>query len=105
MTAHILQAVAFLLLSAAYVVRDYPWKKWGGKSRYVAGQVLLLLSLAALGSLVAVLVSGRGGEGNSVSGLFAVVAIFTFLVISILSLTAWPRAAKRDKESDDQRAV
>jgi TRAP-type C4-dicarboxylate transport system permease large subunit len=99
----LLLALAFSLLTAGYILRDYPWKN-ESQTRVRAFYSVFALAILALLGGIAVALSGMEGEKNPfASGLVAVSAIAVGTVI-ILSMTVWPRK-KKDMVADDQRAV
>ena len=89
MTFDIVQTATFLLFSAAYIVRDYPWKGFGGLTQKRVSLALLALSVVGFMSMLSILVTGDMGPKNPVTQSIALGSIFVFLVITALSLLVW----------------
>lgn len=89
MTFDIVQTVTFLLFSAAYIVRDYPWKNFGGRTQYRTWLALLALSVVGFISQIAILVTDDMGPKNPVTQYIVLGSIFVYLVIATLSLLVW----------------
>lgn len=89
MTLDIVQAVTFLLFSAAYVVRDYPWKNFGGRTQYRTWLALVGLALVGFISQIAILVTDDMGPKNPITQYIVLGSIFVFLVFAALSLLVW----------------
>ena len=95
MTFDIVQTVTFLLFSAAYIVRDYPWKNFGGLAQKRVSLALLGLSLVGFLSMLSILVTGEMGPKNLVIQYIALGSIIVFLVVATLSLLVWGPRKKR----------
>lgn len=89
MTYDIFQTATFLLISAAYIVRDYPWKNFAGPAQRRVSLALLGLSLVGCLSMLSMLVTGDVGPNNSVTQNMALGSIIVFLVVATLSLFMW----------------
>lgn len=89
MTFDIVQTVTFLLFSAAYIVRDYPWKNFGGRTQYRTWLALVGLALVGFISQIAILVTDDQGPKNPVTQSIALGSIFVFLVIATFSFLVW----------------
>lgn len=89
MTFDIVQTVTFLLFSAAYIVRDYPWKNFGGLTQGRVSLALLGLSLVGFLSMLSILVTGDMGPENPITPYVALGSIIVFLAVATLSLLVW----------------
>ncbi len=103
MILSLLQALAFSLLAASYILRDYPWKSKSQARMRASYSVFALAILALLGS-IAVAFSGMEGEKNPFASGLVVVSVAALVTSIILSMTVWARK-KKDMAADDQRAV
>lgn len=107
MTFDIVQTVAFFLLSAAYIVRGYPWKNFDGLTQTRVSLALLglsavgFLSIAFLGTL-SILVVPEPGSENTVSHYIALGSMLAFLVVVTLSFFAWGRHWKEAAEGKNE---
>lgn len=96
MTFDIVETVTFLLFSAAYIVRDYPWKNFSGLTQKRVSLALFGLSLVGFLSMLSILVTGDMGPKNLVTQYVALGSIIVFLVVTTLSLLVW---GPRQKEA------
>jgi len=103
MIISLLQALAFFLLTAGYVLRDYPWKGKSQARMRVFYSIFVLAILAFLSS-IAVVFAGMEGEKSAFASGLVLVSVAAFGTTIILSMTVWPRK-KKAMESGDQRAV
>ena len=89
MTFDIVQTVTFLLYSAADIVRDYPWKNFGGLTQRRVSLALFGLSLVGFLSMLSILVTGDMGPKSFVVQYIALGSIIVFLAVATLSLLVW----------------